>query len=383
MLGTLSDTGILVSSNARDPTSGMLDPRSGGSIIMYPLGHYRAVSAIAPVCRQGPKHPSRNNIGCLYVRVSLTSGTLRFPRSRYLVDQHSFRRGQICIAGRGGGAPRPPLLGGAGWPGAVGALGVVVVGVCHGGLLCALWSCVVVGRWLGVIGRRRWGIAPGALTRSAWPGRVAGRLVGAQGAGAVHRAGMRALPRVAGCACAGCRSGRVGCCCRIPSVSAIGALMGACRASVAVEAAVAFHRPIKAIAARSRVAQERAMLPAMPKMSSSARSRKSKPVVACACGGCGQTTKGTWHPGHDGHCEGWALRVIADVIKIDDVPDAVRAGVVKRLARHGAVVVAPMTQAEKKAMRKAERLAAKTAKAVADVVVPVEDTNVEPMTQVA
>lgn len=124
-------------------------------------------------------------------------------------------------------------------------------------------------------------------------------------------------------------------------------------------------------------------LPKMPKMPSSARSRKSKPVVACACGGCGMTTKGTWHPGHDGHCDGWAKRVIGGTLDIAAVPDAVRAGVIKRLAFHGVSdVVAPLTQAQKKALRKAERAAAKVAVVAANVDVH-DGEQVEQVAQVA
>lgn len=67
-------------------------------------------------------------------------------------------------------------------------------------------------------------------------------------------------------------------------------------------------------------------LPALPRSS-----RASKPLHPCACGKCGGTTRATWTPGHDGHCTGWAIRVLDHGMPLADVPDAVRAGVMLRL----------------------------------------------------
>lgn len=82
---------------------------------------------------------------------------------------------------------------------------------------------------------------------------------------------------------------------------------------------------------------------ALPKLSG-----KAGVVRACACGGCGFTTKSTWHTGHDGHCEGWAVRVLRGLLTIDDVPAEVRAGVILRLKRHD-VEVTPKAKRERKA----------------------------------
>lgn len=76
-------------------------------------------------------------------------------------------------------------------------------------------------------------------------------------------------------------------------------------------------------------------MPTMPKM------RKAKPTRPCVCG-CGQPTKGMWFPGHDGRAKGWALRVMRNVITIDDVPINERAGcelMMARLAESDAVAV--------------------------------------------
>lgn len=70
-----------------------------------------------------------------------------------------------------------------------------------------------------------------------------------------------------------------------------------------------------------------ANLPPLPKLPSAARIRKDRPIRACACGDCGQTTKGIWAPGHDAYCKGWALRVERNIAKMSDVPPAVMSGV--------------------------------------------------------
>lgn len=68
-------------------------------------------------------------------------------------------------------------------------------------------------------------------------------------------------------------------------------------------------------------------LPAMPRAG-----RKNKPIVPCACG-CGQGTRGTWFPGHDGRATGWAVRVERGMMKLEDVPANERAGAVIMLKR--------------------------------------------------
>lgn len=72
-----------------------------------------------------------------------------------------------------------------------------------------------------------------------------------------------------------------------------------------------------------------ATLNAMPMMP---RITKAKPVHACACG-CGQPTKGTWHPGHDGRANGWAIRVMREIMTIDEVPANELAGCKIMIAR--------------------------------------------------
>lgn len=76
-------------------------------------------------------------------------------------------------------------------------------------------------------------------------------------------------------------------------------------------------------------------LPKLPSLSTSTRRvRQVKPLRDCACG-CGSSTKSTWHPGHDGHCDGWAKRVHEGRLVLADVPSSVRKGVVLRLRYHG------------------------------------------------
>lgn len=68
-------------------------------------------------------------------------------------------------------------------------------------------------------------------------------------------------------------------------------------------------------------------LPPMPRSG-----KRNRPVVPCACG-CGQGTKGTWFPGHDGRATGWAVRVEKGLLTLEDVPSNERAGAVIMLKR--------------------------------------------------
>lgn len=94
-------------------------------------------------------------------------------------------------------------------------------------------------------------------------------------------------------------------------------------------------------------------MPAMPKRA------KSKPIHPCACG-CGMGTKSTWASGHDGRATGWAIRIERGIITIDGVPENERQGAVHMLAKRGVTVEVPLTNKERKALRKAERKAAAT-----------------------
>lgn len=69
-------------------------------------------------------------------------------------------------------------------------------------------------------------------------------------------------------------------------------------------------------------------LPALPRTS-----RRQKPLVACACGGCGKTTRSRWFPGHDGYCTGWSVRVERGLVKATDVPETVVRGVAHEFER--------------------------------------------------
>ena len=109
-------------------------------------------------------------------------------------------------------------------------------------------------------------------------------------------------------------------------------------------------------------------LPKMPRSSS----RKQKPLVPCACGGCGMLTKSTWFSGHDGHCTGWAIRIEKGLLDIDAVPDEVKAGVARILAKRGTKVEVPETKAQRRARVRAERKAAKVAAENAQEVESVE-----------
>lgn len=65
-------------------------------------------------------------------------------------------------------------------------------------------------------------------------------------------------------------------------------------------------------------------MPAMPAMPSM-RKGSNRPTRPCACG-CGQPTKATWHPGHDGRATGWAIRIERGIIKMGEIPANERAG---------------------------------------------------------
>ena len=100
-------------------------------------------------------------------------------------------------------------------------------------------------------------------------------------------------------------------------------------------------------------------LPSMPK------ARKAKPLHDCACG-CGQQTKSTWFPGHDGRATGWAVRILKGLLTLEQVPANEQAGAVIMLARHG--VQAEVVPAKARTRRKPK----------ADAVTPaVEDVAVE------
>lgn len=80
-------------------------------------------------------------------------------------------------------------------------------------------------------------------------------------------------------------------------------------------------------------------LPAMP------RTKKARPVHACACG-CGLPTKSVWHPGHDGRATGWATRITKGLLTLEDVPANERAGAAIMLERlTGAPVDVPAPKA--------------------------------------
>lgn len=61
---------------------------------------------------------------------------------------------------------------------------------------------------------------------------------------------------------------------------------------------------------------------------------RSKAVRPCVCG-CGQTTKSTWFPGHDGRATGWAIRIERGAMRIEDVPANERAGAEYRMRQRG------------------------------------------------
>lgn len=107
--------------------------------------------------------------------------------------------------------------------------------------------------------------------------------------------------------------------------------LGAAVEKVAKEMKAKADKPVKAEKIKTT-----ANLPSLPKLPSSERVRKDRPIKACACGGCGATTKGTWAPGHDAYCHGWALRVERDVVKLKDVPAAHMVGVKIFLAKRKA-----------------------------------------------
>ena len=78
-------------------------------------------------------------------------------------------------------------------------------------------------------------------------------------------------------------------------------------------------------AAKAAVLGARA-LPPLPKAPA-----KPKPTKPCACG-CGESTKGTWAPGHDSNYRGWLLRVERGVLKLSEVPDFMRAKIKAEVA---------------------------------------------------
>ncbi len=72
-----------------------------------------------------------------------------------------------------------------------------------------------------------------------------------------------------------------------------------------------------------------ATLTAMPSMP---KSKKNKPTHDCKCG-CGQPTKSTWFPGHDGRATGWAVRIERGIIDLNGVPANERKGAEFMLAK--------------------------------------------------
>lgn len=110
-------------------------------------------------------------------------------------------------------------------------------------------------------------------------------------------------------------------------------------AKVGSEMKAAGVKPVK-VEKAEKVAKKPTGLPDLPPMPSIARARKDRPVKPCACGGCGQTTKSQWAPGHDAYCNGWALRVEREICKLKDVPKEVLAGVKLRLTDRAAVAEA-------------------------------------------
>lgn len=112
----------------------------------------------------------------------------------------------------------------------------------------------------------------------------------------------------------------------------------------------------------------------MTKLPSMGSKHKSKPTHPCICG-CGLPTKGTWHTGHDGRATGWAIRIEKGLLTIEDVPEGERAGAAFRLQQRGVIAAPPMplTKAERRAARKADKEAAIAAAAIAtETVEPVE-----------
>lgn len=75
-------------------------------------------------------------------------------------------------------------------------------------------------------------------------------------------------------------------------------------------------------------------LPSLPSLPKATRARKAKPTRPCVCG-CGQSTKATWFPGHDGRATGWALRVERGLVKVEGIPAGERAGALLMLRRRG------------------------------------------------